>query len=879
MKDDTSQGRKPQKRPRHGASDANLPPHKDIRKDEEDVDFEILDALEQMEQTEQEYEAGPADGDKTIELTLDDEDMIFGEVSAEEESGFGFDESVFGGGEDILSDETAEFSLDESFGEEVAEELRIDTEQESFSLDLDQENEADELEDQHTARQLDEGTGEFSNVEVPKSSLDEGTGKFSNVDLPLDQEEEIDMASLKTETDLEFEEFNLDAEKNDFSSGLEEEEEDSDMTSPTIQTDNGFGEFNLDLGANGESFDLDLGDEEVDFSQSTSDIGIEETRFLATELEADTGEMGSKDFSGDLTEEEADNLLSEIEIEEEENGMNLDFGKEESRIDTELPEMDVERDVGEFQGKTVISVGDDQVIDLGDETDLARDETFETDLDSWGQDEDIEISGMSVEGLDEGETDLQSDEEKDEDFMTSLEDMEINLEEEATKTLEELGDLSDDSLVDQEPTDIDLVGGLDLTVDEDWEPEDAEGAGFPKEAEEQGISDTYQVDREEQDTEQDLTSVSTTTEAEKEAKEEAEKPVESEIDEREFLGIMLRLSDVEMQDFESMVVEAKTLQKYLDGLEDHKTEIKNIIYQKLQNEYIARKKEIFGSPEFTSIHTNVQYDLQDMLAKRKEFETTVESLKEELEEITVRHLVGEYTDEMLAEKETAQKTEIDHWDEKTEKIEAFITRYQESLGAEQDLNPLRKEPDLEEEALEEPEQESAPEPEVSPEQELVSSMEETLKAEFVLQAEETLKQESVPEPEEETFEQEVVSSIEEDIQEEAESEDAEEVSFGIETEEKLETTEATEEFDEFDTDEDFMGSDFSTGGDFGGEDFEFDDTSEITQDEEDGFAVSYEVEAVEEEKGEQEEMISCKKCGRQTPGSEKFCVHCGAKAR
>ena len=29
----------------------------------------------------------------------------------------------------------------------------------------------------------------------------------------------------------------------------------------------------------------------------------------------------------------------------------------------------------------------------------------------------------------------------------------------------------------------------------------------------------------------------------------------------------------------------------------------------------------------------------------------------------------------------------------------------------------------------------------------------------------------------------------------------------------------------------------------------------------------------------QEEMIACKKCGRQTPTTEKFCVHCGGKAQ
>jgi hypothetical protein len=48
-----------------------------------------------------------------------------------------------------------------------------------------------------------------------------------------------------------------------------------------------------------------------------------------------------------------------------------------------------------------------------------------------------------------------------------------------------------------------------------------------------------------------------------------------------------------------------------------------------------------------------------------------------------------------------------------------------------------------------------------------------------------------------------------------------------------------------------------------------DDTSEQEEEEPEEF----------EEETPQEDMISCKKCGRQTPASDKFCIHCGAKAR
>jgi hypothetical protein len=110
-----------------------------------------------------------------------------------------------------------------------------------------------------------------------------------------------------------------------------------------------------------------------------------------------------------------------------------------------------------------------------------------------------------------------------------------------------------------------------------------------------------------------------------------------------------------MGKFEGMVNEAKTLQGYLDELEAHKTEIKEVIFQKLHEEYISRKTEIFGAPEFISIFADVKQDLQDMLVKRTEFIATIDRLNEELEEITVRHMVGEYDDTMLGKKEETQK--------------------------------------------------------------------------------------------------------------------------------------------------------------------------------------------------------------------------------
>jgi len=176
-----------------------------------------------------------------------------------------------------------------------------------------------------------------------------------------------------------------------------------------------------------------------------------------------------------------------------------------------------------------------------------------------------------------------------------------------------------------------------------------------------------------------------------------EATVESEVDERRELGLTPRLTDFEIDKFESIVNEAKTLQSYVEKLEDHKTEIKENTYQKLLREYNSRKTNIFREAEFVSIRTNIEQELQDMISKRTEFASKIEHLNDELEEVKVRHLVGELTDAMFSEREEAQKAEIAEWYNKTERIEKFITRYQELLDAEKKLNSLRK--DLQEEKL------------------------------------------------------------------------------------------------------------------------------------------------------------------------------------
>ena len=336
-----------------------------------------------------------------------------------------------------------------------------------------------------------------------------------------------------------------------------------------------------------------------------------------------------------------------------------------------------------------------------------------------------------------------------------------------------------------------------------------------------------------------------------------------------FWNWTFRLSDEQMQSFEGMMSEAQTLQTYLDNLESHHEDVKGSIYHKLSIEYIARKTVIFKADEFLTLHTDVQHDLQDMTAKREEFVEKVERLNEELEEIKVRHLVGEYNEETLAEKEEAQTNEIALWNEKVEKIEQFITRCQQALDAENALNPIKNKQIQEEVPQEEPE-------EVSPSLEDVEASEPSEDTE-----DETLSQEeTAPEISREPQEPEEEGSVKEKIdlassEESEEEETSEEADVtgdditGLELDEQKEDfeipeTEEPEEaeegvlsfggaagFEEEAEDENFD-ADFSIDSEeFDEDEFELDSLTGLDEEDEEEF--SYDIEGFGDEEIEHEE--------------------------
>ena len=112
-----------------------------LRRQDDDVDFEILDALEQIEQVGKGAGESLPDDEDAIALNLDDEDLVFDDEEIPETEEFHFDDDVSPSSEvdaqkeSQLLKEPEIAGLDQPFGDEDAEALDLENE-EASGMDL-----------------------------------------------------------------------------------------------------------------------------------------------------------------------------------------------------------------------------------------------------------------------------------------------------------------------------------------------------------------------------------------------------------------------------------------------------------------------------------------------------------------------------------------------------------------------------------------------------------------------------------------------------------------------------------------------------------------------------------------------------------------------
>lgn len=738
------------------------------------------------------------------------------------------------------------------------------------------------------------------------------------------------------------------------------------------------GSFSLDLDED-EGFDLSFDDEiDLDLDGDHDADGLDLAVFSAPglDMEEDAPELDDAPPALDAFGSEADEAPEPDDMELETPDLNITsaggisalaredaaFLDEDEEPDSEFA-MAPDQESEEFSGTSVISIDGDEVFNLGDESDISSiadadsasweddelhvDDDFfddEDDDDGFFDDDDDDLAELAkgaqdiADHIETAEPEASPDDAENA-FMSSLDDIHIDLhdddDEEEMETFSADGDDGDFGLPEvltapeePAPSDEDFeVPNLAEAFVDDQDDDDGELAEAPAalEAEPAGEDGADIPDRPREDAE---------TEPE---------PEEPDIDVREALGLVPRLPDDDVEQFDHMILEAKTLQTYLEELEEHQPEIKSAIYAKLHKEYNDRKADLFREPDFISFRIDIEQDLEDMARKSDEVQQTINGLNDELEEVQVRHLVGEYTDEELAREAEARQADIEDWQQKNERLEHYIVQYRDLLESEKLLNPLDEEDEAEPETEAEPEaalDEAMPEVGVKSaldvaEHELPADLESLVSEEA---PEEMLTEDAlapeVPEkkpvraekqPEDAGEEPEtsleaalITDAVETGIPEEpgmadvvdggileepadVEGEDADDDDLGAlgdlgdigDLSNILDDEGGDWDGDDgfelsaegFDEDEFTLDTDFADDGDevagFAEDEFEIDGIADGGDEADDGDLLNFGDTDDDDNAAEEQEaaMIACKKCGRSTPASEKFCVNCGAKAQ
>ncbi|MDI6741045.1 MAG: hypothetical protein QME74_11875, partial [Candidatus Edwardsbacteria bacterium] len=135
-------------------------------------------------------------------------------------------------------------------------------------------------------------------------------------------------------------------------------------------------------------------------------------------------------------------------------------------------------------------------------------------------------------------------------------------------------------------------------------------------------------------------------------------------------------------------------------LDEKRSYTKPEIYQKVRSEYEAKLFEIQVLLEEKG--AGLQEALDAAAAEREALAARRRQLKDELEELELRAVIGEVNEASFAGKQQALQEEMSGIDAKAEELTGRIEQYQHMIGGQAALQPARAEPEPEPVVMEQP---------------------------------------------------------------------------------------------------------------------------------------------------------------------------------
>jgi hypothetical protein len=175
------------------------------------------------------------------------------------------------------------------------------------------------------------------------------------------------------------------------------------------------------------------------------------------------------------------------------------------------------------------------------------------------------------------------------------------------------------------------------------------------------------------------------------------------------------------EDVAAIKATIEDIKEKLKKIENKKGSVRDSIYKKVKEDYEKRLKELNG--QLVGKKELLKESLKEIAGKRKPLKSKLDDLQEELEEIELRHSIGEYSDEQYESMGQEIKEKMELIENDLDNIRKEEKETKELLGeGAGDLEELEEEEIEEKEEKKEEEIEEEPLPEVSGEDKIAEEL-------------------------------------------------------------------------------------------------------------------------------------------------------------
>lgn len=135
--------------------------------------------------------------------------------------------------------------------------------------------------------------------------------------------------------------------------------------------------------------------------------------------------------------------------------------------------------------------------------------------------------------------------------------------------------------------------------------------------------------------------------------------------------------DVVPERISDLLSERATLHQWIERVEERREDVRPAVYRRVRDDYVDRLDEVEGA--LATHRTDLEESLATHRSALEELEEEREDRAARLEEVELRHAVGELDEEEWGERESALRGELDEYEARLEEERSAAVRLEEVL--------------------------------------------------------------------------------------------------------------------------------------------------------------------------------------------------------